>query len=54
MFLRDMKKLTLDDNGVLYRYATDKQQLVILKKLTLLAFTELHVKTEHFGQDSTP
>ena len=52
MLLRDMEKLTLGDDGVLFRYTTDKQQLV-LPKLIPLVFTELHVKMGHLGQGRT-
>ena len=33
MFFRDMEKMTLSDDDVLYRHTNDKQQLVLLKKL---------------------
>ena len=53
MLLRDTEKVTLSDDGVLYRHTTDKQQLVLPEKLILIAFTELHVKMGHLGQDHT-
>ena len=53
MLLRDIEKLIPGNGGVLYRYTTDKQQLVLPKKLIPLAFNELHVKMGHLGQDHT-
>ena len=32
MFFRDIEKMTLSDDDVLYRHTNDKQQLVLLKK----------------------
>ena len=52
-FLRDTEKMTLSDDDVLYRHTTDKQQLVLLKKLIPLVFTELQVKMRHLAQDLT-
>ena len=52
MLLRDMEKLTLGNDGVLFKYTTDKQQLV-LPKLIPLVFTELHTKMGHLGQGRT-
>ena len=53
MLLRDMEKLTLSDDGVLHRHTTEKQQLILPKKLLPLVFTELYVKLGHLGQDRT-
>ena len=44
--------MTLGD-GVLYRHADAKQQLVLSKKLISLVFTELYVKMGYLGQART-
>ena len=53
MLLRDMEKLTLSHDGMMYRHTTDKQQLGLPKKLISLVFTELRVKMGHLGREST-
>ena len=50
MLVRDMEKLTLGNDGVLYRHTTDKKNWFPPKKLITLVFTELRdilVKTVH-------
>ena len=52
--LKDMKKLEIDENDLLYRRTiVDRKQLLLPKKLRPLECVELHVKMGHLGSGRT-
>lgn len=51
MLVRDMEKLTLGNDDVLYRHTTDKKNWFPPKKKT--DNTSFHRATGHLGQDCT-
>ena len=52
--LKDMEKLEIDENDLLYRRTIgDSKQLLLPRKLRPLVYVELHVKMGHLGSGRT-
>ena len=51
LMMRDMDKLEVDNNGLLYRKTSEARQLILPEKFKPLIYSELHIKMGHLGKE---
>ena len=49
--MRDMDKLEVDNNGLLYRKTSEARQIILPEKFKPLIYSELHIKMGHLGKE---